>query len=147
LDGETLVKVIKPPIVHIDISGIMLDLDHVKGLLQVCHSTLLTVHKLGFFSKLNMVLDEKMNQTVFLVKYIINEIHIQLYPTASSKSPTTVLPIKIITRWKGLLQVCHSTLLTVHCGINNSVSKEQFEDVNRQYRDFCYYRILDFQIL
>ena len=24
LDGETLVKVIKPPIVHIDISGIML---------------------------------------------------------------------------------------------------------------------------
>jgi hypothetical protein len=44
LDGETLVKVIKPPIVHIDISGIMLDLDHVKGLLKVCHSTLLTVH-------------------------------------------------------------------------------------------------------
>jgi hypothetical protein len=29
LDGETLVKVIKPPIVYIDISGIMLDLDHV----------------------------------------------------------------------------------------------------------------------
>ena len=68
LDGETLVKVIKPPIVHIDISGIMLDLDHVKG----------------------------------------------------------------------LLKVCHSTLLTVHCGINNSVSKEQFEDVNRQYRDVCF---------
>jgi hypothetical protein len=68
LDGETLVKVIKPPIVYIDISGIMLDLDHVKG----------------------------------------------------------------------LLQVCHSTLLTVHCGINNSVSKEQFEDVNRQYRDVCF---------
>jgi hypothetical protein len=45
LDGETLVKVIKPPIVHIDISGIMLDLDHVKGLLQVCHSTLLTCFK------------------------------------------------------------------------------------------------------
>ena len=61
-------KVIKPPIVHIDISGIMLDLDHVKG----------------------------------------------------------------------LLKVCHSTLLTVHCGINNSVSKEQFEDVNRQYRDVCF---------
>jgi hypothetical protein len=35
LDGETLVKVIKPPIVHIDISGIKLDLDHVKGLLNV----------------------------------------------------------------------------------------------------------------
>jgi hypothetical protein len=35
LDGETLVKVIKPPIVYIDISGIMLDLDHVKGLLKV----------------------------------------------------------------------------------------------------------------
>jgi hypothetical protein len=31
LDGETLVKVIKPPIVHIDISGIMLDLDHVTN--------------------------------------------------------------------------------------------------------------------
>jgi Leucine-rich repeat (LRR) protein len=28
--------------------------------------------KLGFFSKLNMVLDEKMNQTVFLVKSIYN---------------------------------------------------------------------------
>jgi hypothetical protein len=83
--------------------------------------------KLGFFSKLNMVLDEKMNQTVFLVKYIINEIHIQLYPTSSSKDHV-----------KGLLKVCHSTLLTVHCGINNSVSKEQFEDVNRQYRDVCF---------
>jgi hypothetical protein len=35
LDGETLVNVIKPPIVHIDISGIVLDLDHVKGLLKV----------------------------------------------------------------------------------------------------------------
>jgi hypothetical protein len=68
LDGETLVKVIKPPIVHIDISCIMLDLDYVKG----------------------------------------------------------------------LLKVCHSTLLTVHCGINNSVSKEQFEDVNRQNRDVCF---------
>jgi hypothetical protein len=44
LDGETWVKVIKPPIVYIDISGIVLDLDHVKGLLKVCHSTLLTVH-------------------------------------------------------------------------------------------------------
>jgi hypothetical protein len=32
-----------------------------------------------------MVLDEKMNQTVFLVKYIINEIHIQLYPTSSDQ--------------------------------------------------------------
>jgi hypothetical protein len=60
--------------------------------------------------KLNMVLGEKMNQTVFLVKYIINE----------------------------MLKVCYSTLLTVHCGINNSVSKEQFEDVNRQYRDVCF---------
>jgi hypothetical protein len=39
---------------------------------------------------------------------------------------------------KGLLKVCHSTLLSVHCGINNSVSKEQFEDVNSQYRDVCF---------
>jgi hypothetical protein len=68
-----------------------------------------------------MVLDEKMNQTVFLVKNIINEIHIQLYPTASSKSPTTVLPIKIITRWGNL-----DTLVLDSC---QKIDVKEFENL------------------